>query len=167
MGRVTGNDSRQPADDKALSQAMAAALRLLSYRARSRQEVQQRLASRFPADVVQQTLERLAEQGLIDDAAFARLWRQSRQGARPRSAFLLVRELVAKGVDREVAEAAMEGLDDQEAAYQAGRHHLRLLHGQDQVIFRRRLGAYLARRGFAFGVVRHVVEHLWHERELF
>ncbi len=146
--------------------AYQAGLRLLSYSAHSREEVSQRLARRFPAEAVQQAMAFLEERGYLDDAAFARRWRETRDAQRPRSAALIRRELQQKGVSREVAEAAVSGMDEEDSAYRAGRRHLRALRGLDRVTFRRRLGDYLRRRGFPLGLVRRTVERLWEEREV-
>jgi regulatory protein len=64
--------------------AKNAALRLLSYRSRSEKEVQRRLAGRFTQDAVDRTLSDLRSQGLLDDAAFAKEWREQRERFRPR-----------------------------------------------------------------------------------
>ena len=156
---------REMPDSSEVDHAYQAGLRLLTYRPRSRQEVQQRLARQFSAQAVQQALSRLEGRRYLDDAAFARFWRESREAHRPRSAALIRRELEQRGVAREVTEAAIAGLDDDDSAYRAGRRRLRALQGVDEVAFRRRLGDYLRRRGFSFGLVRRAVERLWRERE--
>lgn len=148
-----------------MERAYLAGLRLLSYQPRSRQEVRQRLSSRFSTNAIQQALALLEEQGYINDVAFAQAWRDSRETHRPRSAVLIRRELQQRGVTREVADAAVAGLDEEDSAYQAGRHRLRVLQGVDYVTFRRRLGDYLRRRGFSPDVVRQTVERLWQERD--
>ncbi len=143
--------------------AYEAALRFLSSRPRSSQEVRRRLASRFTPEAVQETVRRLEEHGFLDDAAFAAFWRQSREAHRPRSTALIRRELMQKGVPRDVAEAAVTGLDDEHSAYRAAKRRERALRGLDEATFRRRLGDYLRRRGFSFGVAHGVVERLWEE----
>ncbi len=148
-----------------MERAYQAGLRFLAYRPRSRQEVRQRLARRFSADVVQEAVARLEERDYLNDAAFARFWRDSREAHRPRSAALIRRELQQRGVARELAEDAVAGLDDDDSAYRAGRRRLRTQQGVDETTFRRRLGDYLRRRGFSGGVARRTVERLWLERE--
>ncbi len=147
-----------------LERAYHAGLRLLAYRPRSRQEVQQRLSNRFSTHVVLQALALLEDRGYLNDAAFARAWRESREAHRPRSAALIRRELQQRGVAREVADAAVAGLDEEDSAYQAGHRRTRALQGVDYATFRRRLGDYLKRRGFYSDVVRRTVDQLWQER---
>ena len=153
------------ADDVLRDRAVQAGLRFLSYRPRSRAEVRRRLELRFSQATVEQALTWLQERGYLDDAAFARTWRQSREAHRPRSAALIRRELVQHGVGRDVAEEAVADLDDDANAYCAGLGRLRALQGLDYVTFRRRLEGYLRRRGFGASVTRHTVERLLRERE--
>ncbi len=141
-----------------IDRAMQAGLRFISFRPRSREEVRRRLGRRFDRHTVEQALARLEEQGYLDDAAFARLWRESREVHRPRSAALIRRELVERGVPREVAQEAVASLDDDASAYRAGQGRLRSLQGLDYVAFRRRLEGYLKRRGFGASVIRRTVD---------
>ena len=153
-----------PASQEA-ERAYHAGLRLLAYRPRSRHEMRLRLSRRFSTESVRQALEQLEEHNYLNDASFAKLWRESRETHRPRSAALISRELQQRGVARELADGAVAGLDDDESAYRAGSHRLRAIRGLDQATFRRRLGDYLRRRGFASSVVRQAVKRLWMERE--
>ena len=141
-----------------IDRAMQAGLRFISFRPRSREEVRRRLGRRFDPHTVEQTLARLEERSYLDDAAFARLWRESREAHRPRSAALIRRELLERGVPREVAQEAVAGLDDDASAYRAGQGRLRSLQGLDSVAFRRRLEGYLKRRGFGASVIRRTVD---------
>ncbi len=144
--------------------ALHAALRLLAYRPRSESELRERLARRgLPAPVIDDTVARVREQGLLDDAAFAAYWVESRSRMRPRSRRLLARELSAKGVERRTALRAAEAVNDAEAAYEAGSRRLRALSGLDYREFRRRLGDLLLRRGFDYETAREAVERLWRE----
>jgi regulatory protein len=58
---------------------------------------------------------------------------------------------------------ALEGLDEAESAYRAAEHRVRRLSHLDEQAFRRRVGGFLQRRGFAYDVVRETVERLWLE----
>ena len=141
-----------------IDRAMQAGLRFIAFRPRSREEVRRRLGRRFDPHTVEQALARLEERSYLDDAAFARLWRESREAHRPRSAALIRRELLERGVPREVAQEAVAGLDDDASAYRAGQGRLRSLQGLDDVAFRRRLEGYLKRRGFGASVIRRTVD---------
>ena len=144
---------------------MSTALRYLSSRPRSEREVRRRLERAYDSPAVEHALERLRELDLLDDAAFARAWSRSRADHRPRSAAMIRRELQAKGVERDVAAASVEPLDDRENAYRAGLRLLPSLAAADYDTFRRRLWGRLERRGFPQSLIRETVARLWEERD--
>ena len=146
--------------------AYLSGLRLLSYRSRSRLEMRQRLGKRFSAEAVEEAVSRLEESGYLDDASFARSWKEGREAHKPRSATLIRHELRHKGVSKELADSVTADMDDEASAYEAGRRCLKTLRGVDKATFRRRLGNYLRRRGFATGLVIRTVDKLWRERSL-
>ncbi len=62
------------------------ALHFLSYRPRSSAEVRQNLTKRgSPAELIDETLDRLQHAGLVNDKEFARTWIENRNTFRPRS----------------------------------------------------------------------------------
>ena len=154
-----------PAGDSVLSKVRDSALRLLTYRGRSEAELRRRLLRRFPPELVDDTIAKLREQGLVDDLAFARWYRQNREDHRPRSDRLLQQELLRLGVSGEVIQEALTGFDDHANAYAAGRKLARVLadRASSEEYFRRRVGAHLLRRGFGHSLVRETVTRLWAE----
>ena len=67
---------------------------------------------------------------------------------------------------REVIEQASSSDRDEERALAAGRQRLRSLsptHPPSYEDFRTRLGQFLLRRGFSYGIARRVVRQLWEE----
>lgn len=161
---VDGDRLRALRDAEARADAMSAALRLLSYRPRSETELRQRLARRgAPPALIDSTIQRLRELGLVDDAAFARSWVESRERASPRGQRLLRQELRAKGVSSDALRELVEGVDDAEAALRASARRAASLSGLPQEEFRRRLGDFLRRRGFDYETIRLTVERRWRE----
>ena len=151
-------DERQQAHD--------AALRLLAYRPRSEAEMRSRLARRgLSPDVVQETIGRLLQQGLLDDDAFTEYWVRTRQQSRPRGRRLLRQELAAKGVAVETSRQALAAVAEEEAARHAAQKKAEQLHDVDYTTFRRRLGQFLLRRGFAFETARALVDELWRQSQ--
>ena len=150
-------------DSEAFKRANSAAIRFLSYRARSEAEVRTRLLRRFPSELVNQVLATLTCQGLINDSEFATLWKQSRDNHRPRSAFLIQQELRAKGVSPDLAAQAVADLDEADAAYRAGQKYVRRLRNLGFQKFSSRLWAHLGRRGFNSSTSRNAVTRLWAE----
>ena len=148
-------------DTESFKRAHSTALRFISYRPRSEAEVRTRLQRRFPAPVVERVIESLAEGALIDDSRFAELWKESRNSHRPRSSTTIRRELISKGIARDIAEAVVGDLDDDESAHRAGLKMTRRLADADFPTFKRRLWAYLQRRGYSPSVVRRAILQLW------
>ena len=174
---VTAKDLARLEEDDTKWRIRQAALHLLSYRPRAEQELRVRLLSKdFPHALVEWCLRLLEEQGLIDDRAFASAYVRSRIRLRPRGRFRLSQELREKGVSGEVAEQAIdqafrnEETSDQDLARAAARHWLgrqgptliESLAGTDRSEererARRRLHAFLSRRGFGSDVVRIALE---------
>ena len=164
---ITQGELSALVEAEARRSALDSALRLLSYRPRSEQELRDRLARKtFGRRVIEDTLRRLRELGYVDDAAFARFWTETRQAQRPRSRRLLAVELRWRGVAQEQAEEATAGISDEEAAYQAASRRLSAsggLRGLEYQRFRERLGGFLTRRGFSYDVARRTIERCWEE----
>jgi len=140
------------------------ALNYLSYRPRSRAEIEAYLKRRgVPPITIQTVMDRLVGAGLLDDKAFAQYWVENREHFRPRGVRSLRFELRQKGVPDAVIDKAITNIDETESAYRAGRERARRLRRLDYQEFRRRLGGFLQRRGFGYDVVKVIVDRLWQE----
>ncbi len=145
---------------------LEAANRYLGYRLRSEYEMRQRLRQRgFDVNSIEAAISSLKEQGLIDDIAFARFWKDNRQQFSPRSQWLTRQELKQKGVSGDIINQVVSTIDDADSAYRAAKSHTRRLSVSDYPSFRHRLGKYLERRGFGYGVVIQTIDRLWREKE--
>jgi len=133
----------------------------LSAQSRTRAELADTLARKLvPDEVAQRLLDRFEEVGLIDDAAFARAWVESRQSGRGLARRALAQELRRKGVSDDVAQNALDEVDPEaetEAARLLVRRRLRAMGRLDQPTRMRRLSAMLARKGYPPGVALGVV----------
>ncbi|GIW04919.1 MAG: regulatory protein RecX [Thermomicrobiales bacterium] len=144
-------------------QALEAAFRLLTRRPRSEREIRERLERRgFPPPVIETVIGKLAAWRYVDDEAFARYWVEQREANRPRGRRLLAQELRHKGIDREVIREALDDADIDELAAARSLGEAKLLHYRqlEPSIVRRRLGAYLMRKGFSYETVRAVMRDL-------
>ena len=146
-----------------MADVLGAALRFISYRPRSEDEVRRRLSRRFSTDEVERAVAYLKDRNLLDDLEFAAHWRRDRESHRPRSGRLVSYELVRMGVARDVVDEALEGYDEEANAKRAAAIASPRLAGLDEATFRRRLSGYLARRGFGRGVALRVVDEVWRE----
>jgi len=142
-----------------------AATLYLSYRLRSESELRERLHRRdFDGDTLEAVIIRLKEQGLVNDMAFAQFWRDDRESFSPRSRWLTKLELRRKGVANDIIDQVVEAIDDDDSAYRAALSRARSLPRSDEQSFRHRLGEYLKRRGFSYGVINHTVERMYQDQ---
>jgi len=140
------------------------ALDYLSYRPRSRREIDLYLQKRdVPEGQIEAILDRLERAGLLDDEAFAHFWVENRERFRPRGLRALRYELWNKGVSDEIIDLALESVDAQESAYRSAAKKARQLGDEDERTFYRKMIAYLSRRGFAYEVAREVTNRYWNE----
>lgn len=112
---------------------------------------------------VDAALERLAAAGLIDDAEFARVLARSRLVGRGASKRRVEQEMWKKGVDSALAKEAIadvveeEGVDERETVEAVARKKFRTLAKLDRPTQKRRLYAFLARRGYDADAIRQVM----------
>tara|TARA_B100000315_G_scaffold211737_2_gene208709 strand:- start:22 stop:528 length:507 start_codon:yes stop_codon:yes gene_type:complete len=152
-------------NDSSPQKARDRALRLLTHRPRSESELRSRLNRDFTPETVDQVLNTLRDQSLVNDAEFARLWTESRDRQRPRSATAIRRELLSHGIAPTLADDAVGAIDDEDSAYRAGAKFARRLANADHDSFRRRLWAHLQRRGYGSALTRSTVSKLWDEKQ--
>ncbi|MFL0578425.1 regulatory protein RecX [Dietzia sp. 179-F 9C3 NHS] len=148
-------------------EAAKAALRLLRHRPRSEHELRERLAAReYESATIDEAVDRIRAWGLVDDADFAAEWVRGRRRRRGRSRGALQRELREKGVAEVHIAGAVAGIaDDEERDHAAELVRSRLARrpgtggaARDRLGERRRLVAFLARRGYPTGLAMSVVD---------
>lgn len=143
------------------------ALNFLSYRPRSIEEVQRNLRDKQIGETaIEAVVDRLERAGLLNDEEFARFWVENREQFSPRGERALRYELRQKGISDSITNMVLGDLDQEDAAYRAAKARARRYAKADKAVFRKRLGDYLARRGFSYDDIRDVVERLWNERLL-
>jgi regulatory protein len=158
-GRPRDHEADPPADPE--SAARTVCLNLLTTRARTRAELADALEGRgFDDEVAAAVLDRLVEVGLLDDAAFAEQWVDSRHRHRGLGRRALSQELRRKGVESETADEAVAGLDadaEREKACELVRRRLPSLDRMEPPVAARRLVGMLARKGYGAGLAYEVV----------
>lgn len=153
-------------EEQVWQSCLDAALRCLAYRPHSEAELRTRLKQRgFIPAVIQKTILKLKEQGLVNDAAFARFWKENRESFRPRSRRVLEWELKQKQVSPEFIQAVFTDWDEESSAYQAAQKKLKALTKVNYTEFHHRLTAFLRQRGFSYEVVRRTVSRLCEEQK--
>lgn len=129
---------------------------------RTRAELADLLAEReIPDDVADEVLDRFTEVGLINDAAFANAWVESRHRGRGLGKRALAQELRRRGVDDQLARDALDDLDtsqEEETARALVRRKLPAMRSLDRQVAMRRLLGMLARKGYSGGMAMHIVK---------
>jgi regulatory protein len=143
--------------------AFRTGLRMLELRPYARADLGRRLQRKgHPRAAVDVALERLLTMGLLNDEAYARNYVQTR-AARGRGPSRLTRDLLAMGVQRSVIDRAVaaewpEGSDRTSMPQALVSKRAAQLGTMPKQTKRRRLLAYLARRGFSGRDVSALVE---------
>jgi regulatory protein len=136
---------------------------LLKFRLRSENELIQRLkVKKIPEAVIKEIISFLKEKKFIDDNVFAKAWINSRL-RKPLGLRRIRQELRQKGVGKEIIEAQSLGVKDYsetEAVLDLAKRRLNILKGTDQVIAKRRVYAFLLRRGFSPEIVIDTLNQL-------
>ncbi|MGH7508250.1 MAG: regulatory protein RecX [Gemmatimonadales bacterium] len=166
VGRVLDDRLQERLDAAAdVEAAFRTALRSLELRSYARADLGRRLIRKgHSRAAVEAALERAAGLGLLDDAAFARAYVESR-AARGRGPSRLVRDLLVMGVERSLIDRALaaqwpEGSDRSSMPLALATKRAGQLGPLPRSTKRRRLLAYLARRGFSGREVTEMVEEV-------
>jgi regulatory protein len=156
---VPGSPEDEMGDPESVARGVC--LRALTGAPKTRQQLADLLTKRWvPDDAAEAVLDRFTEVGLIDDAAYARAWVSSRQAGRGLARRALSAELRAKGVEPEVAAAAVETVGDDEERAAARRlvdRKMSAMRRLDRATATRRLMGMLARKGYNGGLAAAVV----------
>ncbi len=152
--RFTSQDERHKAYDQAL--------RYLSFRARSRREMERHLGEKgYSPEVVTATVERLLDESYLDDEAFARFWLENRERFRPRSQRALRYELRQKGIAAELIDSLLTDLDEDELAWAAVEGKVIQWQNLDEEEFKKKVLGFLNRRGFNYEVAYRMFDRAW------
>ena len=144
--------------------ALTVSLRYLSRKSRSEFEVHRRLRRGYDMATTDTVIQMLVDRGLLDDRTFAESWCRNRLFSKPRSAWLMNRELRAKGISRQIADEAVESVNDSNVAYNAGSAVLNRMDLSDHNKFVGKMYGYLARRGFGKSIIWQAIRDLWDNR---
>ena len=171
LGLKVGMDISQPElnqflkkhhDEKLLFRAM----NFLSLRPRSKQEVTSYLQKKWTPKLskeeyrkrVRGVVEKLKKENLLNDSEFANWWVEQRLTFRPKGKIALRRELQQKGIGNDIISEVLASLDEVEAAKRVVEKKSRMFKDQSSVQARRKIIAFLQRRGFSWDTIRQIVD---------
>lgn len=151
IAELKAQDERNRAFDRAVQ--------FLSYRPRSRVEVERYLRGKSIDEVVRDdVIARLERAKYLDDEAFARFWLENRERFRPRGERALRYELRQKGVSDEIIAHVLSDLDDEASAWRAVEGRLFRWANLPGDEFRQKVVGYLSRRGFDYNTISLTLE---------
>jgi len=159
-----GHPADPPGDPESVARSIC--LKLLTMSPRSRAQLADALAAKgIPDGAANAILDRYTEVGLIDDAAFAQAWVSTRQAGRGLATRALAQELHRKGIDKDIAGAALATIEpaaEEATARMLVHRKLRSMRGLEPSVATRRLLGMLARKGYpsevAFRVIREEMQ---------
>jgi regulatory protein len=138
--------------------AMTRALNLLGYRARSEDELRERLGRYgYAPETVEAVIGRLGELAYLDDEEFAR--QRAQEKARKYGPRRVSSDLMKSGVGRELASRAVaEEFEGRSELADARSAASRRYNGEGSEAEARRVYGFLARRGYSAGVCAEVAK---------
>lgn len=139
------------------------ALQYLSRKPRTGYEISMRLGEKgWSEDIIKDVLNSLTEEGLVDDALYAQEWAGQRVKSRGKGKMWVRQELRQKGVSKPLIEEALIGVseeDEYDSALQLGSKKWKSTSGE-YIDKKRKVGAFLMRRGFSGALVSRVLREL-------
>lgn len=164
VGGSTLGREQAVADEEDALRVYDRAVAMLAARGRAARDLERTLVRKGePPELARRAVERLTAQGFLDDAAFARSFVRAKSGNAGLAKRRLEQELGRRGVDRGVVADAIEEVFEEEevdegsAAEALARKRNKSLGGADAQSRRRRLYAFLARRGYSPDVIATAV----------
>ena len=143
------------------------ALNLLAARPYATRALRKKLIQKeYPAADADDAIRRLVDNGLLDDEKFAEQYARSKMLSTGASKRRLTQDLYRKGIKGDVASSAIanviadEEIDTAAVIDQVARKKLAQLGDLEPLVLRRRLFAFLARRGYDVGEIKSVVGRL-------
>lgn len=154
----------EPSSEKLEQRAKNVLLFQLSRSMKTRYQLANILKKReIPEEIANAVLDRFTEAQLIDDAAFARAFVNSRIAISGKSKSVIARELKQKGVNAEDAQQALSIIDQEsedKTAYAIAKKRYQQLTSLAPDVRKRRLMGFLMRRGFSGAIASRILRDL-------
>jgi regulatory protein len=157
-----------------LVSAKGVALRFLTVRPRTEREIRDKLREKeFGDEEIAQTIASLKASGLLDDAAFARMYIRDALAGRGAGRILLKKKLLLLGVEKSTIDEALEetfaGVDVQAAALALARQFVKktqnLKKDEPSQKRRNRVSSFLKRKGYGWDTIEAVLKQVFTDSE--
>jgi regulatory protein len=143
---------------------LALVYRYLAIRNRSEKEVYDYLIKKqAEPETIAAIMRLLYEHKLLDDENFARSWVRSRARFRPRGRRVLAMELAQKGISKDLIEKVLSEEDEElpdelTQAMSLITKRVAKLQGSPRQEIYQKVGAFLARRGFGWEIIKKAID---------
>lgn len=170
-GKISEEELKRLEDLSRQQKLWEKALKFLSFRPRSEKEIRHYLVKKkVDEEEIRWVMDKLKEQGYINDEEFARWWIEQRQTFRPKGWRVLKQELRQKGVSQAIIEgignpfagqAGQEsGISELEMARRlAQKKYARFQNLPREKLFQK-MGQSLLRRGFTWETVKKTIDEI-------
>lgn len=147
-----------------LDKMTSACLSYLSYRPRSEKEIliylDRKLGKRYEDKIKKliklKLIDKLKQDNLIDDEKFANWWIEQRTRFKPKSNYLISRELLFKGIDKQTINKLLSERNELQTAELAfAEKKFKNLNNLQE---RQRCINFLRRRGFSWEIIKQIVD---------
>jgi len=152
-----------------IKEARDYAFLLLSYRARSCQEITERLLrKKYEREIIQEVVEELKRLHYLDDRAFAIEWVEMRLRGK-RGKRLIRQELLKKGIEKEIIDDSIDegfkkiGPTEDELAWQAIEKRIPRYQKLEKSKAYRRIKDFLIRRGFSLETTENTLDKFFQD----
>lgn len=139
--------------------------KILAMRMHSVKELQIKLCRKFPEKRkdIEKVIDYFLDIKALDDLEFAKMHIIHRQLQKPKSEYVLKRELQQKGVDTEVVAVALEEspINDKKNALQLAQRKLHTISNDLEIAKKKeRIFRYLSSQGFSYGIIQKTIDSL-------
>ena len=164
LGVSTVGREHTIAREEAILRTYDRAVMMLAARGRAAKDLERQLLRKGePAEFARLAVERLASEGFLDDTAYARSYVRSKAAGAGFARRRIQQELGRRGVERAAVDEAIEEVFEEEeidevaAATTLASKRIRSLGNVDPQSRKRRLYAYLTRRGYSPDVIGRAI----------
>lgn len=170
---LTANEIERLIKENEAGKLFDNSLRFLSYRPRSEKEVKDFLVKKIArsenikftealqSPVVSQIIKRLKKQNFLDDEEFTDWWVKARTSSQPKGPYVIRRELINKGVDKEFIDSAISKITNQkDLGYNVIRKKLETWKKLTNLELKNKIYQHLARRGFDSAAIKEVIAQI-------
>lgn len=147
-------------NEKGVNRLLERTLKFIAIRPRSEKEIRaylKRKRKKSSPELIEKIIQKLKILEQVDDLKFAQWWIEQRTTFRPKGKIGLQMELRQKGVERDLIEKTVSGIDELSLAKKALKKKSHLLDKQKLINF-------LSYRGFSWTTIKQALEEIGKKR---